>query len=175
MRGATLGVHTIQTPTNPTNQAQPVTALQHTDVGGSDNLPCSVSGLLMELRRQGVHAWLRGNQICCRYEEAAMTDQLRRQIAANVPALIRALAPKPEPVCGIWSRWSNLRPRTLTLIRHNRFGKNRFGQDAATHPFALINLSAWHEADWNLADCHWFTGVVDAQSQTNLASYPLAA
>jgi hypothetical protein len=122
--------------------------------------------LLGQLRRHGVEVALKDNKISCRPGGDALTPELRSQLQAQWPQLIRLLAPKPHRVRAVYDRRSMFRPKTMTLVLHNRTGQNRFGQDAATHPFALINEHAWAEAEWNLADCTWYESKAAANSRS---------
>jgi hypothetical protein len=167
-------MHMPQEPTKPTMQPQPIAKKEIAPVGTPDTGDISVSGLLAELEGRGVVVTLKGNQVSCR-TRAALADDLRFRIRAQTPAIIRALAPKPRPVCAVRSRWSSISPRTMTLVRHNRTGQNRYGQDAENHPYALINMVAWNEADWNLADCRWYRSKEEAVNGATSDGQPSGA
>lgn len=151
-----------QGPTNPTTMAYPADEALLAHVCSKDAVghetDVNLGWLLRELRGRGVTVALKGDQISC----IGLTSELRSRVRAHTPALIRLLAPKPLAVCEVRPHNSIFTPKTLTLVRHNRAGHNRLGQDATTHPFALINLAAWREADWNLAECRWYRDVADA-------------
>jgi hypothetical protein len=114
--------------------------------------PLSPLELLRELRQHGVEVALKDNKISCRPGGDALTPELRAQWRQR----IRLVTPKAHRVRAVYEGRSVFRPKTMTLVLHNRTGLNRFGQDAATHPFALMSERAWDEADWNLADCRWY-------------------
>jgi TubC N-terminal docking domain len=157
-----------QAPTLPTAASDAAERAGSTRVGSPDicqpapDCAPTASDLLLDLRRRGVVLALRGNRISCKHSGDALTPELRAEVQANAPALIRLLAPKPLPVCDVKVRSAKFRPQTMMLVRHNRTGQNQLGQAAETHPFALINWSAWREADWNLAECRWYRDAPDA-------------
>jgi hypothetical protein len=151
-----------QRPTRPTTIPNPVEEARPAPVGPQEatdqEADIDVEELVRELLRQGVRVALKDNQISC----IGLAPELRSRVHAHARALIRLLAPNPQAVCDIRTRDNSFSPKTMTLVRHNRTGHNRHGQDAATHPLALVNLAAWREADWNLAECRWYRDKADA-------------
>jgi hypothetical protein len=167
----------LQYPTTPTLRLHPVDGGAITSVGPPDpggHVPDDIVGpltagpapspeaLLRELQLRGISVVLRDDQISCRHDGHGLTPELRSQLRERAPQLKRLLAPKPRAICAVRNRHCSFPPKTLTLVLHNRTGLNHLGQDAATHPFALINERAWAEADWNLTDCTWYRSEADA-------------
>jgi hypothetical protein len=59
----------------------------------------------------------------------------------------------------------NGRQVAMTLARHNCSGVNRFGQNARSFPFCVINVERWREHPFDLSRLPWYRSAAHAAEQ----------
>ena len=76
--------------------------------------------------------------------------------------------PHPFPTPAVVRRQNvvfNGRQVAMTFVRHNYTGTNRFGQDARSFPFCVINVARWREYPFDLARLPWYRSAAHAAEQ----------
>jgi hypothetical protein len=115
-----------------------------------------IRDFLDELQATGITVTLaEGGRLRCAYDNDALDDTVREELRRRKQDIIAALT--EIEVIGRVRNWlPHSLPEFLTIIRHNQLGVNQYGESAATHPYAIINLPVWREWPWDLTKCHWF-------------------
>jgi len=81
--------------------------------------------------------------------------------------------PEPTELQSVESQFAG-RTTKMAIARHNTSGVNRFGQDADSFPFCLLNMEAWREAPFDLRIARWFRSEEEALSAAGASVGPAA-
>jgi len=95
--------------------------------------------------------------------EDAAAPPARNAVAPTNEASINvdAIFAEPMELQSVES-WFAGRPTRMAVARHNTSGVNRFGQDAQSFPFCLLNMGAWQDCPFDLRVARWFRSEDDA-------------